>query len=318
MSVRQVLTGNVVRDHFPVWNGDVDKVAGLVQGDFTVVVFKDAEVFEGLAVTITEIAGAAGEYRVEWTFDEAADLYEIEVTNEAHGQVYRARFTASSVAAGGGVAAPGDRAYATIADLRAEGVTEAQADDARLELLIEEATLEIDEWTGWWFDVQDRTLTLSGRGTVSLGLPAPAIDLTSVAVDEVEVDLDDVDVIGPSPVPAGVYDEGPAIEIAGGWERGRRNVVVSGSFGYREDDGTAEGRVPRAIRRACMLIVLKRVTPLAEDDGARDAHRVTAQSTGKQSVSFAPRTKADAPFTGDAEIDQIIMRFSKPMGMGAV
>ena len=63
--------------------------------------------------------------------------------------------------------------YATVADLRAEGVTVAQADDARLEALIDAATAEIDRVTGWFFEPRALTLTLDGRGAPSLELPAP-------------------------------------------------------------------------------------------------------------------------------------------------
>jgi hypothetical protein len=318
MSIRSVQTGRQIRDHFPVYDGDLDKVPGLGQDDFTILVFKDAAVFDGLDVTITEIDGAAGEYAAAWTFDEPADLYEIEITYSEGRQVYRARFTASSVAAGGGPAEPGARAYCTIADMRAEGVTDAEADDDRLALLIEEATAEIDEWTGWWFDVQERTLTLNGRGTTTLALPAPALELTNVTIFGTEIDPDDVDLVGPSPVPSGSYDEGPAVQIEGGWDAGRRNVVIEGTFGYREADGSDQGRVPRGIRRACMLIVLKRVGKLAEDDAARDAHRVKSMRTKTQSVDFRDPAAGDAPYTGDAEIDQILLRFAKPMGLGSV
>jgi len=54
--------------------------------------------------------------------------------------------------------------YASVADLRAEGVTAAEASDARLELLLEEASRLNDRVTGWFFEPRLLTLRLSGRG----------------------------------------------------------------------------------------------------------------------------------------------------------
>ena len=79
--------------------------------------------------------------------------------------------------------------YATVADLRAEGVTVAQADDARLEALIDAATAEIDRVTGWFFEPRALTLTLDGRGAPTLELPAPPIRLDRVAIDSADISL---------------------------------------------------------------------------------------------------------------------------------
>ena len=53
--------------------------------------------------------------------------------------------------------------YASVADLRAEGVTAAEASDARLELLLAEASSLIDRVTGWFFEPRLLTLRLSAR-----------------------------------------------------------------------------------------------------------------------------------------------------------
>ena len=57
--------------------------------------------------------------------------------------------------------------YASVADLRAEGVTAAEASDARLELLLDEASRLIDRVTGWFFEPRSLMLHLSGRGAPS-------------------------------------------------------------------------------------------------------------------------------------------------------
>lgn len=63
--------------------------------------------------------------------------------------------------------------YATVQDLRDEGVTEAQASDMRLSLLIEEAGAAIDQITGWFFEPREMTVYMNGRGVPSIEPPYP-------------------------------------------------------------------------------------------------------------------------------------------------
>ena len=72
--------------------------------------------------------------------------------------------------------------YATVTELRNEGVTEAQASDPRLERLIDEASRLIDRATGWFFEPRPMTLLLDGRGTPSVEPPVPPIRLDQVLV----------------------------------------------------------------------------------------------------------------------------------------
>ena len=53
--------------------------------------------------------------------------------------------------------------YASVADLRDEGVSVAQASDARLLALIDEAGRAIDSFTGWFFEPRNLTLRLDGQ-----------------------------------------------------------------------------------------------------------------------------------------------------------
>jgi len=225
--------------------------------------------------------------------------------------------------------ADGFRHYCSVADLRAEGVTVALASDERLEELIDEATREIDGWTRWWFDVQARTLAIDGSGHGTLILPAPVIRLDGVTIssDEgtTELDVDDIVIDGPAPVREPYSGPGPALRYTGelpdSWATatfaaGVANVAVEGLFGRTEYDGTVQGRVPRSIRRACMLLAMKRVIPLVEDDDSRRSHRIKTMKTTSQSVTFADVNPASAPFSGDPEIDQILMRLAKPMAIG--
>src|SRR5690606_18643591 len=89
----------------------------------------------------------------------------------------------------------GAAVYATVAELRAEGVTVAQADDARLAALIDAATAEIDRVTGWFFEPRDAQLVLDGRGAPSLELPVPPIRLDELVVGGAPASLDPADLV---------------------------------------------------------------------------------------------------------------------------
>jgi hypothetical protein len=206
--------------------------------------------------------------------------------------------------------------YATVGDLRAEGVTEDEASDARLQALIDEATATIDHATGWFFEPRAVTYRLDGRRTASIEPPAPPIRVDRIAIGGSELSLtpEDLVVIG-SPVQPGFY--APRITLCHGvFPRGCGNVEIDGLWGYTEDDGTPEGRIPLEIRRACMLLVLRWLSPLSDGDDARHAWRVTTMRTRDQSVSFASLGQP-GPYAGDPDIDRILLRYCRPLGLGA-
>ena len=208
--------------------------------------------------------------------------------------------------------------YATVADLRAEGVTGAQADDARLEALIDAATAEIDRATGWFFEPRAATLTLDGRGTPTLEMPAPPLQLDRIAIYGVDISLapEDLVVVG-APVGPG-FDAPSLTRRYGQFPRGHGNVEVEGLFGYTEPDGTPEGRPPTAIRRACILLVLRWLHPLADDGGfdARNRWRIIEERTRDQSYKLDRPGSSGGP-TGDPELDTILLRYRRPAPMGA-
>ncbi len=209
--------------------------------------------------------------------------------------------------------------YASVADLRDEGVSVAQASDARLVALIDEAGRAIDSFTGWFFEPRSLTLRLDGRGTPSIEPPVPPIELTLLTVggSEVSVAPEDLVVIG-APVQPGFY--GPRLTRTRGrvFPKAAGNVEASGSWGYTEDDGTPQGRTPVEIRRACMLLVLRWLSPLGTDDAeARNRWRIIEERTRDQSYKLDRVTGGGSTFTGDPDIDGIVARYRRPPGLGA-
>jgi hypothetical protein len=210
--------------------------------------------------------------------------------------------------------------YASLADARAEGVTEAQASDERLLALLEEATLLIDRATGWFFEPRDLTLRLDGRGTPSIEPPVPPIQLDRLELDgsELSLDWDDLVVVG-APVPPRF--EGPRLTLRHGrrFTRGDGNVVLEGRFGYTEPDGTSEGRTPPAIRRACLLLVLRNLALLTDEAAieARTRWRIVEEQTRDQRYRLGPASESSSLLTGDPDIDALLAPYRRPMGLGA-
>ena len=212
--------------------------------------------------------------------------------------------------------------YATVADLRAEGVTSAQASDERLTQLIDEASVFVDRETGWWFEPRDLELTLSGRGASSIETPAPTIHLSAMHIDGVSkrVDADALLIVG-APVHFVPFDPRLTRRHGHVFHRGVGNVVLTGTFGYTEPDGTTLGRTPPAIGRVVMRLVLgliPRLTDASAPSDAWDRWRIIAEITRDQAVRYSPVSDLllrDAAL--DPELAAILNRYARPIGLGA-
>lgn len=247
--------------------------------------------------------------------------------------------------------------YVTIAQLRSEGVTVAMADDARLAVLIERVSRMIDQFTGRNFSVVAKTILVDGYGRPGLILEEPIVDITEVKIlnsdpftnDFATLDMDDIRIYNRH-LTQNLLDpddrENPRIEFFHGdrrfdhfgfgheinhfelhhWPMGTQNIEITGSFGYREYDGTAQGRVPVMLAHAACLMVIRELPLAADDDerfSIRSRGRVTKYKTrdqeiayGNQSASF-PKHQAGGFFTGDPEIDNLLAMFVRGPSFGA-
>jgi hypothetical protein len=209
--------------------------------------------------------------------------------------------------------------YCTVADLRAEGVTDAQASDERLRLLIEEASATIDRLTGWFFEPRALVLRLDGRGAASIEPTFPPISLSRITVgfETLSLSPEDLVVVG-APVEPGFV--APRItRVRGIFARGYGNVVAIGTWGYTEPDGTPHGRTPLAIRRACILLVMRLSSPAASFDPVEDVRaraRIRSLRTRDQAVVFADPPRA-GEVTHDSELDELLRLYRRPFGIGA-
>lgn len=245
--------------------------------------------------------------------------------------------------------------YATLADVRAEGVPSSgvgAVSDARIIAQIEVASRMIDAYTGRFFNPRPATLRLDGTGRRGLLLGDPIVSVSAVTIlgsdTSAALPLEATDYrVYNRHLTQGLLDpddrDNPRIELVSVDERyeegvigltaselqlyrfprGTQNVEVSGLFGYTEADGSPTGRVPVLIQRACLLMVLRQL-PLATDPDGEDvrrAWRLTSLRTRDQTITWADPSKLGAqgagPFTGDPEIDGILLMFVRPPALGA-
>jgi hypothetical protein len=209
--------------------------------------------------------------------------------------------------------------YATVQELRDEGVTEAQASDSRLTTLLAEATETVDHLTGWFFEPRQMEIRLDGRGRQLIEPPIVPIAIQELWVEGVLLPPERYRVWG-APVPPRF--SAPRIELLGArFPTGQGNVLARGTWGYTEHDGTELGRTPWAIRRAAMLIVMRLLPRIGDQDAvqeARDWWRVLEQRTRDQSVKFAAvSASSSAPRSGDPEVDALLAHYTRPIALGA-
>lgn len=210
--------------------------------------------------------------------------------------------------------------YASVGDLREEGVTLTEASDARLERLLEEASHLIDRVTGWFFEPRAMNFRLDGRGAPSIEPPVPPIRLDRLLLGSSELPLgpEHLVVVG-APVLPGF--DAPRLTLRHGrvFPSGQGNIVAEGLWGFTEHDGTPEGRTPLVIRRACMLLVLRNLAPLADDASleARSRWRLLEERTRDQSYRLDAPRQVSAQLTGDPEVDALLLPYVRPVPMGA-
>lgn len=300
------------------------------------------------SVNLTTHKVSTGRYAVAWTVpaDEPLGKHQIVWTAQlvTDGPTLRWR-REIDVVQHEGLALGG---YVLVSDLRAEGVPVAQASGSRLARLIRDASDYIDRVTGTWFEARPATHTLDGNGRDTLFLQVPAIGLESVTVTSggatQEMDatayrlyggwtspqdrwtprIVRVSALQGSPLVPAYAWTGAGYAIAPVWPPLRQNIVVKGVFGYLESDGSPAGGMPSLLRRACMMLVVRNLAPLGDQDATherKNKHRLISEKTREQSYELAKGGGAvgdgrDAPFTGDPEIDQLLDAYSRPPYVG--
>lgn len=292
---------------------------------------------------------STGHFVAPWTppQDEAIGTHEIRwffrLTPTSPEQSFREEFEVLVEVAGFS-----GTGYAHVSDLRGEGVTPADASDARLQSLIVLASRYVERMTGRFFEPRLQTLTLDGSGARTLTFGQPIIGVENVFIDSSPYSPGDLPV-DPSIYRVynrhltqglllpddrddpkleffhgsdllGVRFEAPGLSLASlVWPRGQQNVTVRGVFGYTEPDGSPMGRTPELIRHATELLVMRELPRLGDVGRREEAQRrwrLTSERTRDQAYTLEA-LKVQGAFTGDSEIDNILAAFTRPPDLGA-
>lgn len=239
--------------------------------------------------------------------------------------------------------------YAFVSDLRGEGVTVAEASDARLQQLIALASRYVERITGRFFEPRFQTFSLDGSGGRALPLGHPVVAVEGVFIDSSPFSPGDLPV---DPFVYRVYNrhltqglllpddrDDPKLEFIHGsdlggvrfepvgalglaslvWPRGQQNVTLRGVFGYTEPDGSPTGRTPELVRHVTKLLVMRDLPRLSDVDRREDARRrwrLTSERTRDQAYTLEA-LRLHGAFTGDPEIDNILVAFVRPPDVGA-
>lgn len=224
-----------------------------------------------------------------------------------------------------------DGLWFPVSDLRAEGVLDTDASDFRLLTTMRTSQALVERYTGRRFGVHEGTYSIDGSGTARLPLRDPVILVSSMNATPGNGVYDPSEFI--------VYNrairqggfmspddrDDSAIELAGGrFHLGRQNVKVSGLFGYTEYDGSFTGCVPILIQLACKMICMRELWKLAdvsERDSWRNRWRIAGETTRDQSYTMGSAGGQDGsaggPYTGDRAIDDLLLMYRRPFGIGA-
>lgn len=301
-----------------------------------------------------KIGGIDGHYAAAWTCSVASGVkgrHQIRwyVTNEEGGneQVFVRDFDVLPAAASIPGAGTG---YALVSDLRDEGVGAADANDARILRLLATQARYIEKITGREFAPSYKAAVFDGSGGRTCMFGEPLIALAGVSLGQPPT----TDVVRSSfrvynrHLAAAMVDPDdrtdPKIEFAHFSDLilGRRgaalvgsplfgvpwrdhyfpqavqNVTVRGAWGYTDFDGSPTGKTPDLIVHAQKLLVVRELPTMAgcgDREDARKRHRITSERTRDQ--SYTKQAEIETPFTGDREIDDILLLYRRPLQLGS-
>lgn len=233
--------------------------------------------------------------------------------------------------------------YITVQDMYSAGLDPDAFTVAQLRSAIKRACEFIDRATGRHFAPVYKTLAVDGRGGPKLRLREPIIAVESVSPEDQFLDYDNLTKYSNEFT---VYNRhirlgmlapddrnNPKLEISharrpnspfGRWPDGSQDVRVIGVFGYTEPDGSPYGRTPELIQYVAKLITSMYVEPLVSDEAwaKKNAWKITEERTRDQSVRYgglnplvAKTPGSTGFFTGDDEIDNILLQFKAGPGM---
>lgn len=246
-------------------------------------------------------------------------------------------------------------AYCTVAQLRDEGLTVAQASDARVELAIDWATDYIERYTRRFFvpRYQKKIFSAEGNGDIVVLGDIPIIALLAISIDSmVLTELDVIEVFnrhlraeqiddrGSSKLGISddvIYDDDGNRVDWNWYAPGVQNIEVSGIWGYTELARGATpgetvagsqvpidyGETPSLINWAARMLTLQRVWPMAGATASMVAGAASLKrlKTRDQEIEWDRGdavSGAAGSFASDAAIHEVLEGFRRSITFQAV
>ena len=200
-------------------------------------------------------------------------------------------------------------AYCVIADIRAEGYTEAaypEYTDARVTNAIALAGALIDRYTSRWFESRTITLTVRGSGLSMLRLSIPPISITSVTIDGELLESTAYELWM-----AEFPDERhkPKLRYLNGVWPNNSKIEIAGDFGF-VDDIFDSALTPPLIERTCIKVAIKAL-PLLVDIGSTSGE-IVHERIGDYEYRLS--AGVDPTELLDGETERILASFTKFKG----
>lgn len=229
--------------------------------------------------------------------------------------------------------------YATVADLRAQGVP-ASIVDATIQEAIDLWSQFVDRACRQFFEARSLTVDLDGNDSHILHLPFPVISVTSLftngnfttALDAARYTVYNGRTTGGQDdrknpkirlvtSASSIYEVPRHFLTSPAFVKGNRNQRIVGSFGYTESDGTT----PLLIKRAVMKLAVKQLKDGSTlwkelDSPTVPAGGVMSETTDGHTITYdAFRVNPSKPgltgITGDQEVDRILDLYRAPLAM---
>lgn len=206
-------------------------------------------------------------------------------------------------------------AYITVADLRHEGITDPPYSTEHVAERITLACRAVDELTRCFFEARTaHVVTMDGRGHDTLFLPYPPATTSSITKIEVgdhssggtswvEVSSAVYEVVMPI-IPDGRYNP-KVLNLTGTWPKGKRNIRVTGTFGFVEADGIT---TPPGVRDLALRIAVWNMKQIGDVAGQRESE-IIAEQLKDYSYKLADRSAQGGSTFGDPKIDELIGRY---------
>ena len=207
--------------------------------------------------------------------------------------------------------------YVSIAEVKAEMAVGDGSDvtDERITLAILKAEEFIEHVTGQSFEKERRTMYLDGNGRRLHHLPEFCIGIESITVSGIDIKADEYILYN-----SREDRNNPKIVFNFAVPKGRRSIAIDGYFGHVDIKPSGKAVTPLLIKKACIKLALSEVYALSDPERREflDRERVVSENTDGHSYTLGGTTGQTKGFTGDPEIDEILLLYQRPLQIGAV